>query len=48
VRTRLGGEKLAAVVSEDASVPADAAVLFEPGALNLYADSWLVESRSAA
>jgi glycerol transport system ATP-binding protein len=46
VRARIGGEKLAAVVAEDAALPADAAVLFEPGALNLYADSWLVGGRT--
>ncbi|RIY01863.1 ABC transporter ATP-binding protein [Aureimonas flava] len=46
VRARLGDEKLAAILPEGVEVPADAAVRFEPGAVNLYADSWLVAGRS--
>ncbi|UHD45096.1 ABC transporter ATP-binding protein [Aureimonas altamirensis] len=46
VRSRLGDEKLTAVLTDDAPVPADAAVLFEPRAVNLYADSWLVGGRA--
>jgi glycerol transport system ATP-binding protein len=46
VRARLGNEKLAAILAEGAEVPADAAVRFEPGAVNLYADSWLVAERA--
>ena len=45
VRARLGGQTLSAVVPEDASVPADAAALFDPNAVNLYADSWLLGAR---
>jgi len=43
VRARLGGLPLSAIVRDGASLPADAAVSFDPAALNLYADSRLVE-----
>ena len=46
VRTELNGQKLVSVVPEGESLPVEADVAFEPGALNLYADSWLVEGRS--
>ena len=43
VRATLSGHALSAIVSEGESIPADAAVRFAPHALNVYADSWLVE-----
>lgn len=44
VRARLGEARLAAILPDGAPVPADAAVRFEPHAVNLYADSWLVNA----
>ncbi|WP_062211538.1 ABC transporter ATP-binding protein [Aureimonas sp. AU12] len=46
VRARLGGEKLAAVMPEGSGLPTDAAVTFDPAAVNLYADSWLLQERA--
>ncbi|NDV86687.1 ATP-binding cassette domain-containing protein [Aurantimonas aggregata] len=43
VRASLSGHPLSAIVPEGAAIPADAAVRFAPHALNVYADSWLVE-----
>ena len=43
VRTNLAGHRVSAVLAEGMEVPGDAAVRFAPQALNLYADSWLVE-----
>ena len=43
VRTNLAGHRVSAVLAEGVEVPTDAAVRFAPQALNLYADSWLVE-----
>ncbi|MBB4004331.1 ABC transporter ATP-binding protein [Aurantimonas endophytica] len=43
VRATLSGNPISAIVPEGASIPADAAVRFAPHALNVYADSWLVE-----
>ena len=45
VRASLFGQKLVSVIGEGTSVPAEADAVFEPRALNLYADSWLVERR---
>ena len=45
-RARLGGEKLAAVIPEGSGLPTDAAVTFDPAAVNLYADSWLLQERA--
>ncbi|WAJ27898.1 ABC transporter ATP-binding protein [Antarcticirhabdus aurantiaca] len=47
VRARLFGEKLVSVLPEGTPVPAEADAAFDPAALNLYADSWLVERRPA-
>ena len=33
---------MAIVVAEDAEVPADARVSFDPAAISIYADSWRV------
>ena len=43
VRADFGGHRVSAILPEGMPVPAEAALRFEPGALNLYADSWLVE-----
>ncbi|KQT54175.1 ABC transporter ATP-binding protein [Aureimonas sp. Leaf454] len=45
VRASLYGQKLVSVIAEGAGLPAEADAVLEPGALNLYADSWLVERR---
>ncbi|CAN7159137.1 ABC transporter ATP-binding protein [Neorhizobium tomejilense] len=42
VRASLGGQSIAIVVSEDAEVPAEPRVTFDPVALNIYANSWRV------
>ncbi|MBC8129385.1 MAG: ABC transporter ATP-binding protein [Rhizobiaceae bacterium] len=47
VRADFQGQKLVSVVKEGASLPSEVDVVFEPQALNLYADSWLVEGRAA-
>ena len=43
VRAELNGQKIVSVVPEGMPIPAEADIAFAPGALNLYADSWLVE-----
>ncbi|MBO0906579.1 ABC transporter ATP-binding protein, partial [Jiella sonneratiae] len=43
VRARLDGMPLTAILKENAAIPAEADAAFAPHALNLYADSWLVE-----
>jgi glycerol transport system ATP-binding protein len=43
VRAKLEGESIAVVIDEDAEVPAEPCVTFDPAHLNLYADSWRVE-----
>src|SRR5262245_42980874 len=43
VRANLEGREIAAIVGEDAEVPADPKIVFEPRGINLYADSWRVE-----
>ena len=47
VRARLEGHEIAAVVGEDEAIPAEPKVSFEPGAVNIYADSWLVGAEPA-
>ncbi|CDN46325.1 ABC transporter ATP-binding protein [Neorhizobium galegae] len=42
VRASLAGQPMAIVVSEDAEIPAEARVTFDPAALNIYANSWRV------
>jgi len=48
VRARLGDLTLSAIVKEDASLPAEADIAFAPNALNLYADSRLVDRAPGA
>lgn len=45
VRASLAGQPMAIVVSEDAEIPAEARVTFDPAALNIYANSWRVGRR---
>jgi glycerol transport system ATP-binding protein len=42
VRASFAGQPLAIVVTEDAEIPADARVTFDPAAINIYANSWRV------
>jgi glycerol transport system ATP-binding protein len=42
VRARFAGQPIAIVVPEDAEIPTDARVTFDPGAVSIYADSWRV------
>ncbi len=42
VRASFAGSRLAIVVPEDDEIPADAAVTFDPAAINIYANSWRV------
>ncbi|WP_152044615.1 ABC transporter ATP-binding protein [Aureimonas psammosilenae] len=48
VRAELNGQKIVSVVPEGMPIPAESDIAFAPGALNLYADSWLVEGRTRA
>ena len=43
VRASLEGREIAAIMSEDATIPADPKVTFDPAGINIYADSWRVE-----
>ena len=44
VRASLEGCDIAAIVGEDAEIPADPRIEFDPAGINLYADSWRVET----
>jgi glycerol transport system ATP-binding protein len=48
VRGMLAGHPLSAIVSEDGEIPADPRVMFDPDAVNIYADSWRVEPGARA
>ncbi len=43
VRATVEGRDIAAILGEDAEIPADVKVAFDPAGINLYADSWRVE-----
>ena len=43
VRANLEGREIAAIVGEDAYIPADPHVTFDPKGINIYAGSWRVE-----
>ncbi|MBB6012861.1 glycerol transport system ATP-binding protein [Aquamicrobium lusatiense] len=43
LRATLEGQDIAAIVGEDAEIPAEPHVLFDPAGINIYADSWRVE-----
>jgi glycerol transport system ATP-binding protein len=42
VRADFAGQPIAIVLTEDAEIPAEARVTFDPKAINIYADSWRV------
>jgi glycerol transport system ATP-binding protein len=44
VRVKLAGRDIAAILGEDETIPADPRVHFDPAGINLYADSWRVET----
>ncbi len=48
LRASLEGQEIAAIVGEDESIPADPKVHFDPKGINIYANSWRVESGPAA
>ena len=43
VRASVEGCDIAAIVGEDAKIPAEPRIAFDPAGINLYADSWRVE-----
>jgi glycerol transport system ATP-binding protein len=43
VRATFAGQSIAAILSEEGEVPAEARVSFDPAAINIYADSWRIE-----
>jgi glycerol transport system ATP-binding protein len=48
LRATCGGRELAAVVAEDQPIPDRVEWLrFDPAAINVYADGWLVEGEAA-
>jgi glycerol transport system ATP-binding protein len=48
VRLSLEGCELAAIIDEDAEIPAEPRLSFEPGRAHLYADSWRIEPAGEA
>ncbi|TDK32280.1 ABC transporter ATP-binding protein [Rhizobium deserti] len=46
VRATFEGQPIAIVASEDTEIPAEARITFDPAAINIYADSWRVDSRA--
>ncbi len=44
VRAALEGREIAAILAEDGEIPTDARVRFDPAGINIYADSWRVET----
>jgi glycerol transport system ATP-binding protein len=49
VRVEIEGEKLDAIVAEDASIPADNVVVrFDPAGINVYSDDWRVAPKGEA
>ncbi len=44
VRATLEGREIAAILGEDEEVPAEPKVRFDPAGINLYADSWRIET----
>ena len=47
VRADVEGREIAAIVAEDAEIPAEARLSFDPAGINIYADSWRVDYDSA-
>jgi glycerol transport system ATP-binding protein len=48
VRMKLQGHDVAAVVSEDAEIPAEPRVSFDPAGVHIYADGWRVGEEAAS
>ncbi len=48
VRLDLAGRVIAAIVPEDAEIPAEPRVAFDPAGINLYANSWRVANEAGA
>ncbi|HHZ07712.1 MAG TPA: TOBE domain-containing protein, partial [Rhizobiales bacterium] len=48
VRARIGSREIAAIVAEDGEIPADPHIRFDPRGINIYADSWRVETGGGA
>ncbi|NGO52364.1 ABC transporter ATP-binding protein [Allomesorhizobium camelthorni] len=44
VRASLEGREIAAILGEDESIPADPKIVFDPAGINIYANSWRVET----
>jgi glycerol transport system ATP-binding protein len=44
VRATLAGREISAIVGEDEAIPSEPRVRFDPAGINLYADSWRVET----
>ncbi|MEQ1955346.1 ABC transporter ATP-binding protein [Mesorhizobium sp. CN2-181] len=44
VRATLEGREIAAILHEDEELPADPRIAFDPAGINLYADSWRIET----
>ncbi len=44
VRASLEGREIAAILGEDENIPADPKITFDPAGINIYADSWRVET----
>src|SRR5690606_5547987 len=44
VHAALDGHRIAAILPEEAELPAEPHVSFEPAGINLYADSWRIET----
>jgi glycerol transport system ATP-binding protein len=42
VRADFQGQRIAIVASEDAEIPAEPRITFDPAAINIYANSWRV------
>jgi glycerol transport system ATP-binding protein len=46
VRALFEGREIAAILGEDAEVPAEPRVLFDPKGINIYADDWRLDGRA--
>ncbi|MEX0954918.1 MAG: ABC transporter ATP-binding protein [Rhizobiaceae bacterium] len=44
VRGTLAGHRIAAIVAEDSEIPAEPRIEFDPRGINVYADSWRIET----
>ncbi len=44
VRLNLEGREITAIAGEDDDIPAEPRILFDPAGINLYADSWRIET----